>query len=179
MRRPGRASMPFTSDQRGDAGPASLVHARRRLGLVGAIVAVVVVIDQTTKSWALTHLASGPRHVLWTFRLALEFNSGVAFSQATGATTIVTVIGLAVLCGLVVVAFRTSGTFTAAVLGLMIGGAVGNLADRLVRHHGGAVIDFIDPQWFPVFNVADSALTIGVILALGRSVLASRANAGA
>ncbi|GAC1532987.1 MAG: signal peptidase II [Acidimicrobiales bacterium] len=166
--------MPFTSDPQTGASPAAPTPARRRLGVVGAIVAGVVAIDQSTKSWALMHLVSGPRHVIWTFRLALEFNSGVAFSQATGATTIVTVVGLVVLCALVAVAWRTSGTFTAVVLGLMIGGAVGNLVDRLIRQHGGAVIDFIDPQWFPVFNVADSALTIGVILALGRSVLSSR-----
>ena len=171
--------MPFTTDPRGDAAPVSLARSRRRLGLISVMVVAVVAIDQSTKSWALSHLASGPRHVLWTFQLALQFNSGVAFSQATGATTIVTVIGLAVLCALLVVAWRTAGTFTAVVLGLMIGGAVGNLVDRLVRHHGGSVIDFIDPQWFPVFNVADSALTIGVILALGRSVLMSRAHADA
>jgi signal peptidase II len=96
----------------------------------------------------------------------LQFNTGIAFSQATGATTLVTVVALAVVVVLVVVAGRSRGTFSAIVLGLIIGGASGNLVDRLIRHHGGAVIDFIDPGWFPVFNVADAAVSIGVVLAL-------------
>jgi signal peptidase II len=53
----------------------------------------------------------------------------------------------------------------------VIGGALGNLADRLVRHHGGAVIDFIDPRWWPVFNIADAAVSVGVVLAIGHSLL--------
>jgi signal peptidase II len=52
----------------------------------------------------------------------------------------------------------------AIALGLVLGGALGNLADRLIRGHGGAVIDFIDFQWWPVFNVADMAITIGAVL---------------
>jgi signal peptidase II len=49
-------------------------------------------------------------------------------------------------------------------MGLILGGALGNLVDRLFRHHGGAVIDFIDLQWWPVFNVADACLVVGGIL---------------
>jgi signal peptidase II len=131
----------------------------------------VVAVDQLSKTWMLHHLASGPRHLWWTFRLSLQFNTGIAFSQATGSTTLVTVIALAVVAVLLVVAYRSRGAFTAAVLGLVIGGASGNLVDRLVRHHHGAVIDFIDPRWFPVFNLADAAVSVGVVLAVGHSLL--------
>ena len=143
----------------------------RRLTLIGGIVALVLTADQASKTWALEHLADGPRHVVWTLRLDLTFNSGIAFSQATGATVAVTVIGLVVLTGLVVVAYRSRGTMTGAALGLVIGGAAGNLVDRLVRHHHGAVVDFVDLRWWPVFNVADAAVTTGVLLLLAGAVV--------
>ena len=52
-----------------------------------------------------------------------------------------------------------------------MGGAIGNLIDRLIRQHGGGVIDFIDLRWWPVFNVADAAISVGVVLAAGRALL--------
>lgn len=148
------------------------MSARRGVG-IAALAAGVVAIDQATKTWALHHLRDGPRHVVWTLQLSLMFNTGIAFGQATGATVVVTVVALGVLAALVVVARRTEGAYTAVVLGLIIGGAVGNLTDRLVRYHGGAVIDFIDLRWWPVFNLADAAITVGVLLALGRSLIGS------
>jgi signal peptidase II len=57
-------------------------------------------------------------------------------------------------------------------MGLLLGGAVGNLADRLIRDHHGAVIDFIDLQWWPVFNIADASITIGAILLVFGGLLA-------
>jgi signal peptidase II len=99
-------------------------------------------------------------------RLNLQFNTGIAFSQATGSTALVIVIELAVVIGLLVAARRSQSTFTSIVLGLIIGGASGNLTDRLIRHHSGAVIDFIDPRIWPVFNIADAAVSIGVVLAI-------------
>jgi len=143
----------------------------RRFGLIAAVAALVVAADQLTKTLALDRLADGPREVFWTLRLNLEFNTGVAFSQARGSTAVVTVVALGVLAVLVVVAARTRGVYSAVALGLVIGGAMGNLVDRVVRDHGGAVIDFIDFRWFPVFNVADAAVTIGVVLVIARSVL--------
>ena len=147
----------------------------RRAALIAGVAAAVVVLDQLTKTWALHHLRSGPRHVLWTLRLNLTFNTGIAFSEARGSTAVVTVIALVVVALLVVIARRTQGTATGVVLGLVIGGALGNLADRLVRHHAGGVIDFIDLQWWPVFNIADAAITVGVVIAIVRSVLGGRA----
>jgi signal peptidase II len=145
----------------------------RRSMLTGAVAAAVVAVDQVTKTWALHH-ASPSRHVIWTLHLSLTLNTGIAFSQATGSTGLVTVVALAVLGALGVVAVRSRGAYTAVVLGLIMGGAMGNLADRLVRHQHGAVIDFIDFRWWPVFNVADAAITIGVLLAIARSLASSR-----
>jgi signal peptidase II len=147
---------------------ASSTRARR--AVTAGVAGVVLAADQASKTWALHH-AVEPRHVFWTLRLAVTLNSGIAFSQATGSTTLVTVVGLAVLAALIVIALRARSTVTAVVMGLVIGGASGNLADRLIRHHGGAVIDFIDVRWWPVFNVSDAALSIGVVLAAGMALL--------
>ncbi len=141
--------------------------------LIAAIAVAVIVVDQVTKTWALHHLRDGPHHLFWTLRLNLTFNTGIAFSEATGSTTLVTVVAVVVVGMLLVIARRTRGSATAVVLGLVIGGAIGNLADRLVRHHGGGVIDFIDLQWWPVFNIADAAISIAVVLAVARSLLGS------
>jgi len=139
--------------------------------LIAAVAVAVVALDQATKTWALHHAPRGQaRHVIWTLHLEVTYNTGIAFSQVTGATVVVTVVALVVLAALVVVARRTSGIYTAVVLGLVIGGAAGNLTDRLVRHHAGAVIDFIDLRWWPVFNVADAAITVGVVLAVLRGL---------
>ena len=148
-----------------------MISTRRRGLLIAAVAVAVLALDQSTKTWALHHALVAPRHVVWTLQLFVNFNTGIAFSQVTGATVLVTVVALGVLAALVVIARRTTGAYTAVVLGLVIGGAAGNLTDRLVRHHGGAVIDFIDLRWWPVFNVADAAISVGVVLAIARSVL--------
>jgi signal peptidase II len=151
------------------------VTSRARSGrgwlLIVVVVLAVVALDQLTKTWALHHLRNGPHHVLWTLRLDLTFNTGIAFSQAAGSTALVTVVALGVVALLLVIARRTHGSATAVALGLVIGGALGNLVDRVIRHHSGGVIDFIDLRWWPVFNVADAAITVGVAVAILRSLL--------
>jgi len=147
---------------------------RRRAVLVTTTAVAVVTADQLTKAWALRRLASGPIEVGWTLRLNLEFNPGVAFSQARGSAALNTVIALAVLAVVVGLALRSTNRAMSMALGLVIGGAVGNLADRLVRHHHGAVVDWIDLRWWPVFNLADAAITCGVVLALALSLLPTR-----
>jgi signal peptidase II len=147
---------------------------RARAMLIVGVAVVVVAVDQATKTWALRSFAEAPHHIVWTLQLVVQFNSGIAFSQGTGATAVVTVVAAGVLAVLVVIAVRTTGTFTAVILGLVMGGAVGNLSDRLVRHHAGSVIDWIDLRWWPVFNVADAAISIGLVLVLIRSVLPAR-----
>jgi signal peptidase II len=145
---------------------AARVAGRARLYVVAlGILAAVVALDQATKTWALHHLRDDTVHVLGTLRLNLTFNPGVAFGLGGGSTSTIVLVGVVVL--VLLAALGRAGvrtTVQAVAVGLVLGGAVGNMTDRLVRHHGGAVIDFIDLQWWPVFNVADAAITTGAIL---------------
>ena len=129
------------------------------------ISAVIVLLDQVSKAWALRDLADGRIiHVIWTMQFNLTFNRGMAFSRGTGIGPIIGVIGLVVVVLLLLSLRRADNTLTRVATGLIIGGAVGNILDRLFRGSGwmrGAVVDFIDFQWWPVFNVADMAIMIG------------------
>lgn len=136
-----------------------------RLALGAGTAVTVVAVDQLTKSWALRALDDGPVHVLWTLRLNLSFNSGAAFGLGQGLAPLFMVVAIGVLVALVALG-RTAATtpVTVLALGLVVGGAVGNLIDRFLRDHDGAVVDFVDLQWWPIFNVADAAITIGALL---------------
>lgn len=145
-----------------------------RLALGAGTAVTVVAVDQLTKSWALRALEDGPVHVLWTLRFNLSFNTGAAFGLGKGLAPLFMIVAIAVLVALVALG-RAAATTPATVvaLGLVVGGAVGNLVDRFLRDHDGAVVDFVDLQWWPVFNVADAAITIGAVL----FVVAARAPA--
>jgi signal peptidase II len=145
--------------------PATDPSRTRWYALAVLVAAMVVGIDQVTKTWALHHLRDRTIHLIWTLQLNLTFNSGVAFGMGKGSTGVLVLIAVVVLVLLVGVG-RTGITATpqAVAAGLVLGGALGNLADRLFRHHAGAVIDFVDFQWWPVFNAADAAITCGAIL---------------
>ena len=135
--------------------------------LVAGTVVLVLLADQASKTWALNSLSDGPVDLLWTLRLRLTFNSGAAFSLGEGFPWIFAGLAVIVLAGLGFVALRsTLGRASAVGLGLVAGGAVGNLVDRLLRSHDGAVVDFIDLQWWPVFNLADACLFVGIGLLL-------------
>ena len=129
------------------------------------ISAVIVLLDQVSKAWALRDLADGRIiHVIWTMQFNLTYNRGMAFSRGTGIGPIIGVIGLVVVVLLLLSLRRADNALTRVATGLIIGGAVGNILDRLFRGSGwmrGAVVDFIDFQWWPVFNVADMAIMIG------------------
>ena len=129
------------------------------------ISAVIVLLDQVSKAWALIDLADGRIiHVIWTMQFNLTYNRGMAFSRGTGIGPIIGVIGLVVVLLLLLSLRRADNALTRVATGLIIGGAVGNILDRLFRGSGwmrGAVIDFIDFQWWPVFNIADMAIMIG------------------
>ncbi len=135
------------------------------MALALAIAAVVVVADQLTTTWAQDRLSQGPIHVVWTLDLVLQYNSGSAFSLFQGAAPVLGVIAAVVVGILIVVIRRARSNSLAASLGLVVGGAVGNLADRVFRSHNGAVVDFIALHWWPTFNVADASIVIGGILA--------------
>jgi signal peptidase II len=141
------------------------------------IAIAVVITDQLTKQWALAALDDRPIDLVWTLRLNLVFNRGMAFGQGEGLGPVIGVVALVVVVALLVSLRRGTGTLGAVGVGLVVGGAIGNVIDRLFRSPGwlrGAVVDFIDFQWFPVFNVADMAINIGAGLLILGSILAAR-----
>jgi signal peptidase II len=131
--------------------------------LAFVIAAVVVVADRVTTSLAVDHLHS-VKHLWGPFGLALTFNSGFAFSLFSGRATAITVllcIGVVVLA-VVVAQVRTVPLAVGA--GLVLGGAIGNLSERIVGGHSGQVPDFITLDYWPTFNLADACVTVGVII---------------
>lgn len=134
-----------------------------------AVALMVLILDQTTKQWALSALAAGPIDVVWTLRFRLVFNPGMAFSQGQSLGPLIGLLTIIVIGVILVSLWRGSRWGHPIALGVLVGGAAGNLTDRLVRGRGwlrGEVVDFIDFQWFPVFNVADIAINVAVALLL-------------
>jgi signal peptidase II len=145
-------------------GPATQPGVSRHSVLVGLVAAGVLAVDQAVKTLALETLADGPVHLIGTLRLKLSFNTGAAFGLGRDVPPVVIAGAGVLLVALVVLARRVHTRPAAIAVGLVLGGALGNLTDRLVRDHGGAVVDFIDLQWWPVFNLADAAITCGTLL---------------
>ena len=144
---------------------------------------VVVLADQLTKTWAVNNLVGRDVDVFWTLRFHLSFNTGMAFSRGQNWGPVIGVLALFVIVGLLLSPRRQPGRLTDISIGLIIGGALGNVLDRLFRSPGwfrGAVVDWIDFQWFPIFNIADMGITIGGALLVIASWLAGRdvENAG-
>ena len=129
-----------------------------------AVASGVVALDQITKHWAVSSLNDGRIiDVLGSLRFNLSFNRGMAFSQGTGMGPFIGVLGILVVLYLLI-GMRKSSVSGAVFVGLVAGGAAGNIVDRLFRGEAwlrGAVVDFIDLQWWPVFNIADAAICIG------------------
>jgi signal peptidase II len=150
-----------------DAPEGHPTERPRKLRLVAIVALVSLVLDQLTKHWAVNALSDG--HVIdvvGSLRFNLYYNTGVAFSMGTGKGVgpWVTVLALGVVVGLSLGA-TSRLTVGAIASGLIAGGAIGNLLDRAFRGdagflHGG-VVDFIDLQWWPVFNVADACVVVG------------------
>jgi len=132
-----------------------------------AVAAGVVVVDQLTKVWAVSALSDGPVHVVGSLlQLRLTRNPGGAFSLLTNFTPVLAVLAVVMVVYIVRTTRRTTDVVMAYSLALVLGGAVGNLVDRLVRSPGflrGEVVDFLKVPHWPTFNVADSAITVGVI----------------
>ncbi len=140
----------------------------RRLALT--VAAAVIVVDQLTKWWVVATLPGKPVVLVDGF-LQLRFvsNSGAAFSLLDGFGSVIGLVAIAAAVFIFVVAARVNSTGETVALGLVLGGAIGNLADRAFRGDGfldGGVVDFVDFSFFPAFNAADSAITIGAVLAL-------------
>lgn len=146
---------------------SSPVH-RRAVGPV-AVAAVLVVIDQISKHWAVTSLADGRIiELVGTLQLRLAFNTGMSFGLGAGWGPLIAPLAALVVVGLLLMVGRIPNRLGLLAVGLVMGGAIGNLIDRVFRAGdgflGGGVVDFIDLQWWPVFNVADMAIVVGAIL---------------
>jgi signal peptidase II len=157
--------------------------AVQRSGVSVSVAIAVIVADQVTKSWALSALAAGPRHIVGPVYFVLTLNSGAAFSLGAGATPIVEIVALLIVGAVLWHSGRLARSggpaLMMAALGLLAGGALSNLADRLLRGNHGAVIDFIQlVSWWPVFNVADSAITVGAICLVGTLLWPGRSRSG-
>ncbi|MGW0357844.1 signal peptidase II [Nocardia nova] len=162
------AGAPGDSATNGTSGtPATFP---RRLPWLLLIAAVVLAVDLGTKALVVAKMTPGePISVIGdVVRLTLIRNSGAAFSMATGMTWLLTLIAVAVVIGVIRIGRTLRSLSWAIGLGLVLGGALGNLVDRLFRSPGplqGHVIDFIAvTKWWPVFNVADSSIVCGAIL---------------
>jgi signal peptidase II len=158
------------------AGEAESPAPRRRLRLLLAVAGVVLVLDIITKVLAVRLLTPGQPvpiigdTVTWT----LVRNSGAAFSMATGYTWMLTLIATGVVVGIFWMGRRLVSPWWAIGLGMILGGATGNLVDRFFRSPGplqGHVVDFLSIGWWPVFNVADPSVVCGAILLVTLSAM--------
>lgn len=148
---------------------------RRRLRLLLTVAAVVLVLDVLTKVLAVRFLTPGqPVSIIGdTVTWTLVRNPGAAFSMATGYTWGLTLVATAVVVGIIVMGRRLVSPWWAIGLGMILGGALGNLVDRFFRSPGplrGHVVDFLSIGWWPVFNVADPAVVGGAILLVALSL---------
>ncbi|MFQ5555544.1 MAG: signal peptidase II [Acidimicrobiia bacterium] len=131
------------------------------------IAVAVVAADQVTKVWAVVAI-DRPIELIGEFlRFRLTRNPGAAFSSFMGGGRWLAVVAIVIAVGVAIALPRVSRRFEQVALALILGGAAGNLLDRVFRGEGvldGAVVDFIDFSFWPTFNLADSAISIGVVI---------------
>lgn len=140
-----------------------------------AAAAGVIAIDQLTKQWALAELGDGPIDVIdGVLSLTLTYNSGGAFGLLQGLPGFFLVATVVVVGVIMIWARRLDDARLIVPLGMVLGGGLGNLWDRLFRDTEGRVVDFIDLHVWPVFNLADSSIVVGVVVILLLSAGAPR-----
>jgi len=148
----------------------------KRWWIIGSVALVVIIIDQITKIWAVDALADKNIDLIWGARFNLVFNTGSAFSIGQGFGRWLSLLIVFVIIAVLAYARTIASRGMTILFGLVIGGAIGNLIDRLVRAEDGfmtgGVVDFIDiVRWWGIFNVADMAVVCG---AFGLFVLGMR-----
>ena len=131
----------------------------------------VLVADQLVNAWVLAHVTPGPHHLLGPLGIDLERNTGVAFSILSGRTGLAVVLTAALTVVVAVCAARAASVAAGVVFGLLLGGGLGNDVDRLARRGTGGVVDYLTLPHWAAFNLADTAITFGV---LGLIVLVAR-----
>ncbi|MEW2018588.1 MULTISPECIES: signal peptidase II [unclassified Rhodococcus (in: high G+C Gram-positive bacteria)] len=149
--------------------------------LLIAIAAVILLFDLVTKIVVVHYVKPGnPIAIVGdVVTLRLVRNPGAAFSMATGMTWLLTVVAVAVVIGVIKIGRTLRSPWWALGLGLVLGGALGNLIDRFFRAPGpfqGHVVDFVSVGWWPVFNVADSSIVCGAILLVVLSLFGFEPN---
>ncbi len=148
---------------------------RRAAGFLFGFAAIAYALDRSTKIWAERTLPDDPIDLIdGVLTLRFTTNSGGAFSLFQDIPWFFVAVSAAIASLIVVTAFRHSDAMVGSALGLVLGGALGNLTDRFVRGSGslGEVVDFIDLHVWPVFNLADSAIVVGAVML----VLATRSR---
>jgi signal peptidase II len=148
---------------------------RPRLPLLLVVAVVVLALDVTSKHLAVDRLSDrGPVDVVdGLLQLRLVRNSGAAFGFASGLTVVLSLVAAAVVVVILRAARTLRSSWYAVALGLVLGGAVGNLLDRIFRPPGlfqGRVIDFLELPHWPVFNLADSSIVTGGVLMVVLSI---------
>lgn len=155
-----------------------MLALRRQAILIG----LVVLLDQVTKSWAVSALSNGRViHVIGSLQFSLGFNGGFAFSQGQGMGPLVGIFAIVAVLFLLRAVRKATTQLSAVALCAIVAGAIGNIADRFFRGEGwlhGRVVDFIDVQWWPVFNVADSSITVGACALIAAMLMESRNGKG-
>jgi signal peptidase II len=151
-----------------DAGTGSDARPRARWALLLGVAATVLALDQLTKWWAVEVLDTRIVEVVGSLQFRLTINYGSAFSLANGRGPLISLLALVIVAVLLRSGRHASTIPMAVAIGMVLGGAIGNLVDRAFRPGdgllGGGVVDFIDLQWWPVFNLADSGIVVGAIL---------------
>ncbi|WP_374222371.1 signal peptidase II [Rhodococcus sp. KRD162] len=163
-----------------DSAPAGSVRPLRTRLLI-AIAAVILLFDLVTKILVVHFVKPGnPIEIIGdVVTLRLVRNPGAAFSMATGMTWLLTIVAVAVVIGVIKIGRTLRSPWWALGLGLVLGGALGNLIDRFFRAPGpfqGHVVDFVSVGWWPVFNVADSSIVCGAILLVALSLFGFEPN---
>jgi signal peptidase II len=135
----------------------------RGTGVAASVAVAVILADQFSKAWVLDHVTPGSHHLFGPFGVQLGRNHGVAFSLLSGHSAVAGVAAFVLTCVVAVCATRSVPVVSSVVFGLLLGGGVSNLADRVARRGSGGVVDFITLSHWPTFNVADAAITCGVV----------------
>ncbi len=144
------------------------MSSNRRLILAASIIVFTIVTDLLTKEWALSALDGGRRiEILPTLEFDLLYNNGFSFGTGQGRGRLIGLGVIAMVIYLAVQLLRTDILHRVVLFAVILGGALGNLLDRIFRADdgllSGSVIDFIDVSWFAVFNVADIYVVGGAI----------------
>jgi signal peptidase II len=138
-----------------------------RYAVLGLTALAIIGLDQATKQLALSGLDDGPVDLIdGALTLRLTYNSGGAFGLLPGLPGFFLIATVVVVVAILLWVRRIEDYRWMVPLGMVLGGGVGNVTDRIVRSTDGRVVDFIDLHWWPVFNLADASIVIGVGLIL-------------